>query len=421
MRTLLVLAGLLALVSGGLAAAAGPQEFQLPSGLKCVLLENHERPLVRLELITQWDPALEPSAGNGAAGFLFKVLETAGAGPYTRIVFNRRVDEMGLEFSFQGQVDRFRWSLVADSRSQETAFELLAHAVFRPVFEGPEIQEQRQLLVRKATVASPWEVAVDRFRMELGDPRVTSAGMALAKIELKDLQDLHKRLVRPEHASLGLYGDLSLAQAKQLAFLHLGVWGPGPAPASPPAPPRMAVETGFRVLMQAGLRAELWAGAKRPPEGLKPGIEALLAILLDQRSEAPAGPLEVEIFLVPRGPVLFHWVAAATNRDALVPSLVAALTRLRSQGVTPEGLERARLRWKAENTALALHPQRLLSQALQGDRTAEVEAVTLQELNAAVAAWLAPGNLHYLLLGADADLVKAAQNAGLGAPLLIQP
>ena len=58
-------------------------------------------------------------------------------GLYNRAAFNRAMDALGMTFTFTPRMGAFRWDVVADSRSQEAAMELLVDAVVRPAFDGP--------------------------------------------------------------------------------------------------------------------------------------------------------------------------------------------------------------------------------------------------------------------------------------------
>jgi predicted Zn-dependent peptidase len=404
------------------ALQAQTQEFKLPSGLRCVLLEKHDQPLIRLELVTRWDPAEETKEGRG--GFLALMLGAGGAGPYTRPDFNRAVDDLGLACAFQSRRNAYRWTLAADSRSQEPALELLADAVFRPVFDGALVEAQRQALLRQAAGAPPRAAASAGFLWSLRDPDTdlppTSDG--LKTIALDDLQAFRRRVLRPEASTLVLYGDLSLAQAKELIFLHFGLWGPALQPAQAPAPPggpapKLAVE-----LDTAG-DGELWAG-RGPFPGPAPVAE-LLGVLLDQTPPAAVPGVLVTCALGPGRPLLIKVKAGASSRRALVPALLDTLASLRARGFTQEEVDRARLSWKARMTALPLHPARLLQRLQDGlldpAFQARMDELGPKELNAALASLLAPEALHYLLLGADDELVKAAEQAGLAPPKMQKP
>jgi len=402
------------------------QSFQLPSGLRCLLLESHELPLIRMELVTRWERSELPEGKEGLGGFLGLAMAAGGAGANSRPAFNRALDGLGMSFTFKPEVGAFRWSVTADSRSQETAMELLADAVVRPALDGPLLEAQRQLLVKQAAARTPQDQAIARFSWNLGEPGtlLPPAAAALDRIEFQDLLDFRRRVIRPEGSTLALYGDLNLAQAKQLVLMHLGVWGPGAqAPVAALPSPRSTVQPGPEPRLLAALATpvgtELWAGAPRPAGWDQPGVEALLPILLARTAGSHFGQLAMS-FLPSggRGPLLIKARAAQGDRDGLVAGFTAGLERLRRVGFSADELALALVQWKAENSALPLHPERLLRGLLDGRLdpalARSVEAVTLPALNQALKAWLDPARLRFLLLGADAPQVQAAEKAGLG-------
>jgi predicted Zn-dependent peptidase len=412
-------------------AAQSPQPFRTDSGLDCVLVESHERPLIRMELISRWDRSELPAGKEGIAGFLAEVMDAGGAGANNRAAFNRAVDALGMKFSFRPRLGSFRWTVVADSRAQEAAMELLVDAVVRPAFDGPLVESERKSMLKQAAAGSPRERGLARFLWNLGDPGtlLPPGAEGLDRIEFQDLLDFRQRVLRPEKSSLVLYGDLNLTQAKQLVLMHLGIWGPAARPplkASPRPAARPEPEPKLLAVLDPGPGVELWAGAVRP-DPPRPGVEALLPILLTRASRARFGGFEMTFRLPAEGrtPLLIQAKVAQTDRDALVPGLMAGLERLRGTGFTPEDLACALIQWKAENSALPLHPEALLRAMADGRLdpalVRAVEQVTLKEIDQALKAWLAPERLRFLLLGADAPMLQAAEQAGLKPSLVLSP
>ena len=415
-------------------AAQGPvqvQRFELPSGLHCLLLETHDLPLIRMDLVTRWEGSELPAGKEGLGGFLGLAMAAGGAGPYNRAAFNRALDGLGMTFTFKAEPGAFRWTATADSRSQESAMELLADAVVRPALDGPLVEGQRQLWIKQAGARTPRETAIDRFAWTLGDPGTPLPPVKgiLDRLELQDLLDLRRRLIRPEVSTLTLYGDLNLAQAKQLVIMHLGIWGPGDQAALPRGDGRPAPGAGpaSRLLAPLGTQpgAELWAGAPRPATGTGPGVEALLPILLSRTAGRFFGTCAMT-FQLSRGgrsPLVLKARLPQGERDELVPSFTAGLAGLRRAGFGADDLASALIQWKAENAALPLHPQQLLRALLDGRLdpalARAVEAVTLSDLEAVLKAWLEPERLQFLMLGADVTLVQAAEKAGLGPVLVL--
>ena len=400
------------------------QAFSLPNGLKVVLLEKHDQPLIRLELVTRLDPAEEPAHRKGLAGFLAALMRSGGAGPYSRPDFNRALDDLGISFGFESRRDAYRWTLATDSRSQEPALELLADAVFRPVLEVPLVEAQRQALVQQATSLTLRELGRRSFLWQLGDPATefppTLEG--LQDVDYKAIQAFRHRVVRPEASTLVLHGDLSLTQAKELVFLHFGLWGPLgqgalPQPAAEPAPGER-----FLACLDASPDAELWAGRA---SGLCPAPEAeLLALLLEQMPAVAAPGVSREGSLE-GGPLLLKVKAAGPGRAGLVAALQTTLEGLRTRGFTATEVDRARLRWKARLAALPLHPRDQVHRYTQGGLDpafqAKVDAVGVKDLNRVLASMLEPGALRFLLVGGDDRLVQGTEAAGFGPVTLVKP
>ena len=423
----------LAAILGVALPAQGPQTFRLDSGLECVLLESHERPVIRMELETRWDRSELPAGKEGIAGLLAEALASGGAGSYNRAAFNRALDALGLKYAFKARMGAYAWTLVADSRAQEAAMELLVDGVVRPAFDGPQVQSARQALIRRAAAESPRERATSRFLWSLADPAglVPPGALGLDRIEHQDLLDFRRRVVRPEGSTLILYGDLNLTQAKQLALMHLGIWGPdaqAPVKAGPArAGAKAAPEPRLLAVFESGPGAELWAGAPRPADAGGPAVAALLPILLARASRSHFGALEMTFQLPAQAlaPLLIKAKVPLEDRDSLVPGFLAGLEALRSSGFSPEDLACALIQWKAENGALALHPEALVrAQAegrLQPELARAVAQVTLKEIDRALKAWLEPERLRHLLLGADAPMLQAAEKAGLTPSAILGP
>ena len=423
-------APVLAAALAAAASAQGVQAFKLDSGLDCLLVESHARPLIRMELVTRWDRAELPAGKEGLAGFLAGTLEAGGAGGYSRAAFNRALDALGMRYAFQARMGSYRWTLVADSRAQETAMELLVDAAIRPTFDGPLVETWRQTHIRRAAGEPLRERAMSRFLWRIGAPAamLPSAPASLDRIEFQDLLDFRQRVIRPEGSLLLLYGDLNLTQAKQLALMHLGIWGPAaqaPLKGLPsPAGAKPEVEPRLLAVFEPSPGAEFWVGAPRPQAG-DPGVEALLPGLLARSARALSGPFDMTFTLPAEGaaPLLIKAQAPREERNGLVPGCMAALAALRRNGFSREDLTCALIQWKAENGALGLHPGALLRALGQGrlepDLARAVDRVTLAAVNQALQAWLEPDRLRYLLLGADAPMLQAAEQAGLAPSAIL--
>lgn len=194
MRILLL--GLLLLAP--LQAEVKPQPFVLPNGLKVLLLESHEHPLVRARMHVVLGPDDRPAACSDLPERLLALLERADRGGRKSWEWDRELASQGIQLRPVATATGLDWSLLARSRDQDRAMGLLGDLLLRPL---PD--------------AAAWKAACGLS----GD----------------QVQAHLRRILRPERAILVLHGDLDLEQAKRLVLLSLGSWAASPAPM--PAPP----------------------------------------------------------------------------------------------------------------------------------------------------------------------------------------
>ncbi len=260
MRRAAVLMGILPVL------AATPEPlFRMPSGLTVVLRPEPVRPLVRLTLRVD----LPSDLAEADLQLLGAAMARGGAGPFPAQVLARQMAVEGHAWAFGVRGRTLVWSVLADSQDQEGAAELLAHQVLRP-----DLVEGWQRLQAEGKDRSGRQV----FRaLRAQDPAhwVLPEGGTLLR-----LLALGRSLLRPERASLTLQGDVTAAQARQLALLQFGTWRPGDPDPLPDPAPRMA---GARVLVAPGPEGRVLRVALRPisgPEGLQAASKALLTFRL---------------------------------------------------------------------------------------------------------------------------------------------
>ena len=352
--------------SGSLAVSGvhALQEFRLPNGLRVLLAENHERPLVRLELRTAWDPAEEPRGKEGLGGVLAEMLKSSRAGNLTREAFQRFLEDRALRFSFSMQPRGLAWSVLSDSQGQEAAFESLAMAATRPEFDGTVLEARRQSYIKAFKERTPRIRAEDRFRHRIGDPSksMLPEEVSLNRIEFQDLLMLSRRILRPEKSIMVIQGDMNLPQAKQLAMLHLGAWGPGSQEPVAPVRDQLLVQptpTRTWVIREAGKAIQIKLGSSLP--GNRSLTSSTLAICagLAERELASSLPLplvKAAFRSFPDG----GWMIEAVSEKSVPETMEAVaklLTRLRTKGGEASVLIAARKAWTAERKNRVLHPQ----------------------------------------------------------------
>lgn len=211
--------------------------FTLPNGLKVLFYEDHSLPLLRGELRVDLPPP--PQDGEAWLRPLgFHMLAAGGSGARSAAAFALASDAIGLELRLATGPDAALWTFATRSQDQETAFGLLADRVARPAFDPLALEPARAAAWSELSESDAQLRAQLRFARSLAalpepDER------ALGAVDSAALLAWHRRLFRPDRATLALWGDLDGAQARQVALLALGAWTaqPQPAAGAPPSAP----------------------------------------------------------------------------------------------------------------------------------------------------------------------------------------
>jgi len=403
MKILAALAALLLAAQGLAQAPVRAQTFSLPNGLRVILLEDHERPLVRARLHLPLER--ETAAHPGLAPLALRVLGHSDAGAFRIGDFEQLLAGAGIELIPALRSDGLSWSLLARSRDQDLALGLLADRVFRSILDPTTLEAERLACWRETERLEATPRAKLRLLLEpdwtLQAPTLDS----LTAVTYEDLLAFFARVLRPDRAVLVLQGDLGQEQAKRLVLLSFGTWTvrpqptvpASPPPASPAAPPVQRVE-----LPAPGLPPRAMAVAVEP-EDLEPEVEALLALLL------PGDPVLFPAQLRLEGLDLVATLEAEApgSAPAIEASLLERLQALRQRGFTEADLRRARTAWSAGRALSGLHPGALVDEALAETRgravaPARMAALTVETLNAGLRRWLDPARLRTGVLGGSA-------------------
>ena len=398
------------------------QSFQLPNGLRVLLLENHQHPLIRLQLRAVWAPpeiretppspeikgkpsSPKPKGETPLEPLVLGMLDQCSVGHRSRRAFNRAVEERGLRLRLSGGPDGPVWNLVGGSPEAESAFSLLADATTRPIPEGGDLDAVRLRLIHKLHEQGSQDTARINFlrlleRPDLALEPVTEIG--LGQIFLKDLQRSIMTTLRPGRAVLAISGDLNLSQARQLVLVNFGTWNEG---------------TDKNSLVAPKLASSSSTALTRPPM-IVPSDRAETSLALpfhasDERQRAAQDLLSLWLprFLGPDR-CLIHpgaagWRSLILTAEATEASLREELLALKKSGVKAEDLALTKALWVAGRRALTLHPQEQLSfaakETLLGAEPTEQEIreIDLATFNATLQSWLNLDSARVLVFGGN--------------------
>lgn len=244
-----VLALLLALAGS---AAAG--EFQLPpvtrvtleNGLRVVVAEQREVPLIEMQLLIGAGGAQDPMGDEGVASLTARSL-TRGAGERSAVALAREIESLGGEIAAGAGTDATMISAEFLAEDFARGLGLVRDVVLAPRFEKDEVRRARdeQVATILATLEQPSAVADKCFGAFLygAHPygRPPDGSIATVKdLGRGDVRDFYARWYHPNNAILVLVGAVSPTEAVAAVRQTLGGWpsrpDAAPARAAAPAP-----------------------------------------------------------------------------------------------------------------------------------------------------------------------------------------
>jgi predicted Zn-dependent peptidase len=252
------------------------QRATLDNGLKIVLAERHDVPVVQMSLQLAGGFASDPAGKEGLASFSMGML-SEGAGEYDTIAFTNRAERLGASLGANAALDGASVNLSALKENLGDSLALYADMLQRPRFDAGEMERVRaqrlaglqqekarpQLLGQRLLPVLMFDSAHPYAKPLTG----TGYEAAIKSLTREDLLAYHRQWVRPENATLVVVGDTKMAELLPLLQKALGAWkGEGVviAPVAPPTQKAAAKSRVFLVDQPGAVQANIFAAQLLP-------------------------------------------------------------------------------------------------------------------------------------------------------------
>jgi len=222
---------LLLFFSAHVASAVPPiQEARLANGLRVLLLEAHNVPMVAMQLSMVAGSRFDPKGKGGTASMLADTL-TDHTARRDYLAWADLLDADAIKLNGSVGRDAMKLSLTVLKDALKPGLDAFSEALLQPGWN-----EKRFKILRQD--------AVDSARKSQEEPRVQASAAAasllyadtpyghrpdgtagsLATVSLQDLQALYRRQLKPQGAVLAVSGDITMAQLLPLLKSRLGGW-----------------------------------------------------------------------------------------------------------------------------------------------------------------------------------------------------
>nr|WP_321454104.1 insulinase family protein [uncultured Carboxylicivirga sp.] len=213
--------------------AAGPapkinikdaETFELKNGLKVIVVENHNVPVVSYSLSLDIDPIVE----GDKAGYISMAgdLMRAGTTTKSKAEIDEAVDFIGADLSTRST------GMYASSLKKHSAelLDLMVDVLYNPVFPQEELDKSKKQMLTslKADKDEPSSIANNITNALLyGKDHPYGEMMTEATVEsitADDLKAYYSAYFRPNVAYLVIVGDITLKEAKKQAKTYFAKW-----------------------------------------------------------------------------------------------------------------------------------------------------------------------------------------------------
>jgi len=218
----------------------------LPNGMKILLVEDHDFPIVGFQVMVRGGMLAEPPGKAGLAELTGIVLRSGGTQALTGDALDELLDRCGASISANAAADSIRLGGQTLVEYSDRVLPLLADILRRPAFQ----QDKLDLASRRmsSSIARRNDQAMGIAQREFTKLLYGKGSPYARQLEYADLQGVtrddlvayHAKVFRPDQALLAVFGDFKTADMKARLAQLFGDWKAGGRPAVyrvPPVPP----------------------------------------------------------------------------------------------------------------------------------------------------------------------------------------
>lgn len=213
---------------------------ELPNGLKIVVLEQHELPLVDVILQIRSGGESDPAGKMGTAALVAAML-TEGTTNRTALQIADQAAYLGVQLNASSGWEQSNVSLHTPTAQLDSALALFNDVTLRPIFPTADLERVRkvrltslqQLRDRAPAIADrAFASAVFGQQHPYGRPLAGTEG-SLASISRDEVQRFYTTYYRPNNATLLVVGDVRPDDVERRARELFGAWARGTVPMPP--------------------------------------------------------------------------------------------------------------------------------------------------------------------------------------------
>ncbi|MEM1267749.1 MAG: pitrilysin family protein [Pseudomonadota bacterium] len=416
-------------------AAMDIVEVISPEGTRVWVVDAPEIPIVSLELSFEGGSRLDPDGREGLTTMMVGLL-AEGAGERDALAFAEARQDLAARFGFRNDKDSVSVSASVLSETLDESVALLASAIARPRFDPPAVDRVRTQLLsaidsdtRNPRALAGRALSETFFAGHVYARPSDGTRSSVSAITVDDLRLQHARTLVRGRVTAAVVGDIRPEEAGPLIDRLLA----GLPEVGPPLPePADVQEGGAPLIIPFDVPQSIAVFGHEGPARDDPAFLAAFVAntviggggfgsrLAEDIREARGLTYSISTALSPRdqAALILGSVSSANDRIAEVVRLVEEeWTRAGQDGITADELDEAK-RYLTGAYALRFTSNGAIAGSLVGlqraglpidypdRRNALVEALTLEEVNAAARALYRPDALRFVIVGQPEGLTR---------------
>lgn len=416
-----------------LRAEVAVREITTPGGIKAWLVEEHSIPFTALELRFRGGAALDPVGQKGVTSLMTSLLEE-GAGGLDARDFARAVEGLAASFSYSVSDDAVSVSAKFLTENRDEAVSLLGQSLVAPRFDGPAVERVRaqMLSILRSNEKDPRAIATQAFNSRVygdhpyGLPQDGTVSTVRA-LTRDNLRAAHRGAIARDRLFISAVGDITEPELARLLDTLLEDLPQTGAPL--PDPAQITLDGGTHVVpfetpQSVAVFGQLGIDRDDPDFFAAYLLDLILgggsfeSRLMQEVREKRGLTYGVYSYLVDKDQAQMWQGAVASANERVAESVEvirAEWQRLLDEGVTAQELQDAKtyltgaypLRFDGNqpiaNIIVAMQMEGLPVDYIT-TRNAQVEAVTLEDVNRVAKRLIRPDQLTFVVVGQPVGL-----------------
>lgn len=209
---------------------------ELPNGLKLMIVEQHELPLVDFVLVIPGGGTLDPG-GKGGVANLTSAMLTEGTATRSSLDIADQIAFLGIGLSAGGNWDASTVSLHTPKAKLDSALALYSDVVLHPSFPAADFERVKknrltslvQLKDRPTAIADQAYAAILYGSQHPYGHSLLGTEESVSNMAPADLQSFYRSNFIPNNSTLIIVGDVKPAEIEQKIATFFGSWQRGTA------------------------------------------------------------------------------------------------------------------------------------------------------------------------------------------------